>query len=401
MSQALSTVTAPDALPDRGAGGTLTTDFAGRPEDLFRLSLKTGALTVLTLGFYRFWMKTRLRRWYWSAVRPGGIGLEYTGLPAEKLLGFLIAVVILAFYIGVVNLILMFASYALLAQNGAAYAISLAGVVPLWFFARYRARRYVLARTRWRGIRFGMQPGAWGYAGRALVHWAVTILTLGALWPRMTFALEKYRTDRTFYGSARLTQGGRWQMLMPQFVHALTGGGLSALSALVAYLDHPSFGWLLTLTIPWLGYGVCHYIAGSTRVMADHKTAEGISLVSAIRPQRVARIYLFGTLGAAGIIAAPLVVLGLSALAVETNRAALAAIPSWAFALVGAMVYFAVFLAWATLRHVFVLMPLWRHYAETLTVRGAEAVGTVRQRTPDGSTEAEGFAEALDVGAAI
>ena len=118
-------------------------------------------MTVLTLGIYRFWMKTRLRRWYWSAIRPGG-QLEYVGDPWEKLLGFLIAVLILAFYIGIVNLILMFLSFSLFQGNVAAYALSLVGVIPLWFYAQYRARRYVLARTRWRGLRFGLEPGAWG-----------------------------------------------------------------------------------------------------------------------------------------------------------------------------------------------------------------------------------------------
>ena len=106
---------------------------------MFWLALKTSFLTVLTLGLYRFWMKTRLRRWYWSAIRPGGSPLEYTGDPLEKLLGSLIAVVFLAFYIGIVNLLLMFLSFSLFQGNVAAYFLSFLGVIPLWFFARYRA----------------------------------------------------------------------------------------------------------------------------------------------------------------------------------------------------------------------------------------------------------------------
>jgi len=138
----------------------LKTDFAGRRWPLFRLALVTSIWTVLTLGFYRFWMKTRLRRWYWSSVRPGGLPMEYVGDPLEKLLGFFIAVVIMAFYIGIVNLLLMFFSLSLLGSNFTAYAVSFIGVIPIWFFANYRARRYVLARTRWRGVRFGLEPGA-------------------------------------------------------------------------------------------------------------------------------------------------------------------------------------------------------------------------------------------------
>ncbi len=144
------------------AATDIGTDFAGRRGRLFWLALKTSLLTVLTVGFYRFWMKTRLRRYYWSSIRPGGVPLEYTGQPLEKLLGFLIAVVFLAFYIGIVNLVLVFFSFTLLQDNFAAYLVSFIGVIPFLFYAQYRARRYVLARTRWRGLRFGLEPGAWG-----------------------------------------------------------------------------------------------------------------------------------------------------------------------------------------------------------------------------------------------
>jgi hypothetical protein len=34
-------------------------------------------------------MKTRLRRWNWSSIRPDGLPLEYVGDPLEKLLGIL------------------------------------------------------------------------------------------------------------------------------------------------------------------------------------------------------------------------------------------------------------------------------------------------------------------------
>ncbi|MFV2003147.1 MAG: DUF898 family protein, partial [Paracoccaceae bacterium] len=134
----------------------LETEYVGTRARLFRLALWTSVLTVLTLGIYRFWMKTRLRRYYWSAIRPGGHPLEYVGLPMEKLLGFLIAVVFLAFYLGIVNLVLIFVSFSLLNTSFWAYGVSFVGVIPILFYARFRARRYILARTRWRGVRFGM-----------------------------------------------------------------------------------------------------------------------------------------------------------------------------------------------------------------------------------------------------
>jgi hypothetical protein len=138
--------------------GKLVTDYAGDKGHMFGLAFRTGALTVLTFGFYRFWMKTKLRRYYWSSIRPGGVPLEYTGQGIEKLLGFLVAVVVMAFYIGIVNLLLMFASFAIFHGNVTAYVLSFVGVLPIVFFAQYRARAgaaSALGLSRGRGaIRF-------------------------------------------------------------------------------------------------------------------------------------------------------------------------------------------------------------------------------------------------------
>ncbi len=236
----------------------LKTEFLGDRGALFSFGLKLSAFTVLTLGIYRFWMKTRLRRWYWSAIRPGGHPLEYTGDALEKLLGFLIAVVFLSFYIGVFNLILMFFSFTLLNDNFAAYAISFVAVIPILFFAQYRARRYILARTRWRGIRFGLQPAAWRYSGVAICMWVLTICSVGALWPLMTFQLEKFRTNRTWFGSARLTQGGKWYRLTAPALPALFGlWATLALGTYGAIEEDPAViaGLLLTVATDrnWVG----------------------------------------------------------------------------------------------------------------------------------------------------
>lgn len=419
--------------PDR-----LNTEFVGRRGALFWLALKTGALTILTLGMYRFWMKTRLRRWYWSSIRPGGHPLEYVGDPIEKLLGFFIAVVILAFYIGIVNLLLMFVSFSLFQGNGIAYLISFVGVIPIWFYATYRARRYVLGRTRWRGVRFGLERGAWGYAWRALLHWAITIVSVGLLWPRMTFWLEKYKTDRTFFGSARLHQGGRWQMLYHATIPIFGTLGLIALGAIwVLWLDpflpkgsnifgqfdqaietavwtsfnKPERLFLLPLLLLALIYGAVHYNAVTTRIMANHKTSGGVSLFSEIRPLRVFGIYSLGNtisylalvLGLIALFVAAVPFVGLGGLIAVSGDIPLTDldVPRWVgFGLI-TLLYFTVFLMWSVLSHAFVTFPLMRHYAQTLVIRHPLDLAAVSQRARDEFAEAEGFAEALDLGAAI
>ncbi|MDV4146601.1 DUF898 family protein [Shimia sp. FJ5] len=401
-----------DAIPTqyRRADPTpLDGDFVGNRGRVFALALRTGIFTVLTLGIYRFWMKTRLRRFYWSSVRFGGVPAEYLGDPLEKLLGFLFAVVILAFYIGVVNLALMFLSYSLFQDNFVAYLLSFVGVVPLWFYARYRARRYVLARTRWRGIRFGLEPGAWGYAWRAILYWFLTLISGGLLWPLMTFRLEKYRTDRTWYGDCKLEQEGRWTMLLPAMRHmllALLVGGLSIGIGLYAI---PAAFLLPLFCLPWFAFGLAYYRAKSFELLTNAKRAGDIVFLSKPRPMRVFGIYLWGNLLGGLVASFFLVPLGLAAVAMlgtligleNSTGMVLETFASGTLTLIGILSYFAFFLAWSAVTHAFVTLPLWAHFSETLTVIDPGSLGHIRQRARDDFEEAEGFAEALDVGAAI
>ena len=405
-------------VPDRP--DALRTDFAGGRWRLAGLAFRTAVLTVVTLGLYRFWMKTRLRRWYWSAVRPGGHPLEYTGDPVEKLLGFLIAVVVLAFYLGIVNLGLMFASLAILEDYVLPTIVTSLGLVPMIFYARYRARRYLLARTRWRGIRFGLEPGAVGYAWRAMLHWAITVLTLGILWPRMTFMLEKYRTDRTTFGDARLVQGGRWQMLMRGVVPVWVGIIFAGSGGVGLVLAGSSRGpatelWVLLIVVGLLmaTIGMVHYSVRSFRLLAGTKRLEtgsgAVGLAAAPRTSRVLGIYLLGyalTFAALGFLlmgfgGVAFAIIGASGIDPMRGVDPLATISDPAIIALSMAGYFALFLAWGVLRQALVTLPLLRHYALTLSVAGVSALPGVRQAARDEATEAGGFAEALDLGAAI
>ena len=208
--------------------------FLSENSKLFWLVTWTGALTIVTLGIYRFWARTRMRRYIWSSTVAEGDSFEYTGTGLEKFLGFLIALVVLAVYLGVLQVVLSFIGFSLwgaisskpngptdiLMQLGATYGTGLA-VLPLIFFAQYRARRYMLSRTRWRGLRFSMDPAAVGYAWRALLYFGLSIVTLGALMPLATFRLEKYMTDRMWYGDANFEQQGQWWGLYPAMKHLL------------------------------------------------------------------------------------------------------------------------------------------------------------------------------------
>jgi len=69
--------------------------FAGRRSDFRRLVMRGTMLELVTVGFYRFWLATDMRRHLWSSTSVEGDAPEYTGTAKELLIGFLFALAIL------------------------------------------------------------------------------------------------------------------------------------------------------------------------------------------------------------------------------------------------------------------------------------------------------------------
>ena len=68
--------------------------YRGTRGELFPLAVTVALLTLVTLGIYRFWGKTRIRKYIWSSTVGDGDAFEYTGTGLEKFLGFLVAVTV-------------------------------------------------------------------------------------------------------------------------------------------------------------------------------------------------------------------------------------------------------------------------------------------------------------------
>src|SRR5215467_15458867 len=69
--------------------------FVGPARPFWRLLARGAVLLMFTLGIYRFWLTTDIRRYLWSNTELNGESFEYAGTARELLLGFLIAVAIL------------------------------------------------------------------------------------------------------------------------------------------------------------------------------------------------------------------------------------------------------------------------------------------------------------------
>src|ERR1700756_5469523 len=126
--------------------------FIGDRSEFVRLVAKGAALELVTAGFYRFWLATDIRRHLWSNTLIDGDAAEYTGRGKELLIGFLFALAIL------VPIYLAYFLVTIEAERlkGFASIPLLIAFYAFGQFAIYRARRYRLTRTVWRGGRFWM-----------------------------------------------------------------------------------------------------------------------------------------------------------------------------------------------------------------------------------------------------
>ena len=247
-------------VPEFGVPSTRQVDisFDNRGDRLIGLGLINGLFKVLTLGLYSFWAKTEVRRKLWSFTRFNGEPLEYNGTGKELFLGFLIVfgAVILPVMLGAVAVSMGF--------PGQRQAISLYNAfIYLLFFllvgnAMYRAQRYRLSRTQWRGIRGALvgSPGRYGWtyfwtlaapiAGIAaiagFIAWLVgpkvggVIMVVGllaALWilPWRANKLQAMMTSEMRFGGSPLSYTGTSGPLYKRYMFAWFGTALVLVAA--------------------------------------------------------------------------------------------------------------------------------------------------------------------------
>ncbi|MEM8979847.1 MAG: DUF898 family protein [Pseudomonadota bacterium] len=406
-------------IPER----TLEGKFEGTRGALFLLALKTTLLTFFTLGVYRFWAKTRIRRYIWNATQPNGEPFEYTGTGLEKFLGFLIAIVVLAVYLGVFNLGLTFFGLSLLdlftdqpneqlilLQAGLTFGIFVF-LLPFIYFAQYRGRRYMMSRTRWRGIRFGMDKGSLGYVVRAVLYSILSLLTLTALAPLMVFKLEKYKTDRTWYGTGQFQQGGRWTSLYRAYWPIPFGVLLFVVGGFVMTSSEGLGILVMVLAYIWLMIAIVHFRLQSFAIMARHKSlADDVTFTAEPQTPAVVGTYLLGTLmviliSIAAFIPVVLVGILISVMMGSVGPAQLTGgqFPPTVIAsgVIAAIFYVIALAVVAAAAMVYVTQPIYAHIVTSCALKHSGGLKEIRQRPGDEQADADGFADALDVGGAF
>ena len=373
------------SVPDSGSARVQRPDYEGRAGEVAGIAVTNGLLGLVTLGFYRFWGKTRLRRYLWGRVGFDGDAFEYSGTGMELFVGFLVAIAILI-PLGILGSVVEFAFPAdetVLAVSGIVQGLAIVFLVQ---FAIYRARRYRLTRSQWRGIRAGQTGSAVSYAF-ILLWWFVAVgLTLGLAYPLMRAGMQRYRTENTWFGTEQFSFVG--------------GAG-------------PLFGrWFLAwlLLIPTLGLSYAWYRAGEFRYFAASTRYAGLTFGSELSTGRVIWIWLrymlvlVAIMVAAGAIASlimPGFLYGLKTLGGGDQEAIVVVMESLGstFLLLLFAMMFAVGIAVSAARLALFVHPMLGEICRTLTIAGEADFDAIRQSQQVRPARGEGFADVLDVGA--
>ncbi|MFZ5782160.1 MAG: YjgN family protein [Pseudomonadota bacterium] len=179
--------------------------YDGRLGELYAIYLRHLLLMVVTLGWSRFWGRTRIRRYLWNHFAVLGDRFEYRGRGIELMIGFLLVLLIV---IGLGAAIYFASSFASGDKPISAFAlidtltISLLLLgIPLAYVGHYAGLRYRLSRTRWRGIRCGLKGSAWRYGALATFLGFANGMTLQLLTPVVSVTLARPRIANTRFGT--------------------------------------------------------------------------------------------------------------------------------------------------------------------------------------------------------
>jgi uncharacterized membrane protein YjgN (DUF898 family) len=226
--------------------------YDGRLGELFGIFFTNLFFSIITLGFYRFWAKTRMRRYIWSRVSLNGDAFEYTGTGGELFIGFLI-VVGFFFVATILKTVLDLASPPDSPLPTIAAILFALVVVYLIFVARYAAQRYRLTRTLWRGIRGGMTGSAWAWGFKAMLLGVLTAITLGFAGPWVQMRLLDDRVNNSYFGDAKAS------------MHS------SSVPLYVAFLIGLVISWVGTFVV----IALCAAIAAGTGFLSEFVTLAG------------------------------------------------------------------------------------------------------------------------------
>ncbi len=399
-----------ETAPAATTSPEFTPEFTARRGAFASLLLTNGLLTLLTLGIYRFWARTRLRRFLWRHVRFMGDPLEYTGTAGELFLGFLIVLAVM-FPLGA-----LYGAIDVLAPSGVrAVGVTLelayyAAIFVLLQIGFYRMWRYRMSRTLWRGVRFGLDGSSWQYLKLATGWTILTLCTLGLAYPWMKVDLWRYQVQHTRFGDTAFDFSGSGRALLPAWLGvivpvAIVGGlmihigqtAAAALGDVQAFINNAPVLFYVAagVSILMLPFTFLHYRVRQVRVCVAGMRFGPARFHSALSYWRVLAscAVTFGLVVAAMTPAVMWLEIASAGVPVDNVAGILssAAVPI-------ALLFLLTLLGVPLIVGAVFGFDMARQLVTSTTVDDAQAFEAATQRVSDAPRFGEGLADALDIG---
>jgi uncharacterized membrane protein YjgN (DUF898 family) len=193
--------------------------FHGSWIDFSKIAIPNVLLTLVTLGFYRFWGTTREREYLWAHTRFIDEPLEWTGRGIELFIGFIMVFLLVVIPIIVIQFVLQ---GLLLQGQPLAAGILVFSLFMLIFYltgvAYFRALRYRLSRTYWRGIRGGSDDPGFTYGLSYIWKNIAGAIPLYLLYPWASMSLWNERWSKMSFGPYRFESNADWKALMKRYL---------------------------------------------------------------------------------------------------------------------------------------------------------------------------------------
>ncbi len=182
---------------------TYRLSYLGKGIDLFKIQIVNFILNAITLGIYYPWAKAKKLQYLYSTTTIDGHPFAFTGTGKEMFKGFIRAVLLFIALIGVG----LYISIGLhMSQFGPLFPyLALPFIIPI---AIHGAYKYRMAKTVWKGIRFGYTGDRKELMLLFIKGLFLTIITLGIYGAWFQMDLRKYIFQNIKVGDAAFKYHG-------------------------------------------------------------------------------------------------------------------------------------------------------------------------------------------------
>lgn len=189
--------------------------FKGSAKDLFLIYLVNIALTVLTLGIYRFWAKVKVRKYLYSQAEFLGSRFSYEGTGKEMFFGFLKFLAVFIPLFALLSFLQVNSNPAVAITSSLAFVLLSTTLLPWLYVVTIKYRSY---RTSWKNINFHFTGTAKEAFKIALKGSIFILLTFGLYWPFFYVNIQKYVRENFHYGNIHADYSGTGKDLLKSYM---------------------------------------------------------------------------------------------------------------------------------------------------------------------------------------